>query len=82
MAERSGKKTSAKDERGVLGSLSATRPSRLGRERPQAPPPPPPPPLERSSDPERVIEAAQAVGRLVQAGVNVLKGAASKLPRV
>jgi hypothetical protein len=83
MAERSGKKISAKDERGVLGSLSSTRPGRLGRERPQPPPPPPPPPPERSSGPELVTGAVRAAGGVAQAGLavgtHVVKRAAARL---
>jgi hypothetical protein len=112
MAETTGKNTSANDERGVLGTLSTTRPARLGRERPpasahgkpkpraprprvaahakpKAPPPPPPPRDDRPggppSGPELVTTAVQAVGELAQigftVGTNVLKRAASRLPR-
>ena len=90
MAEKSGKKKTkkaAKGETGVLGNLSATRPSRIGGDRRGAPARSPRPPAakpSRSSRPAAAATAKTAAAAKPKAAtkpkVRTLEGTAPKPP--
>jgi hypothetical protein len=85
----------ADDEPGILGSLSSTRPERIGRRAAAAPRPPAtePPPREPPPEPARASSAVHVVATVVQAGGELaqigltlggqaLRRAVRRLPRI